>query len=144
MSVEMKLDFEQDGTHLVEVATADELIEFVNIGRKAGGANILDALLPSTPVSPTACLIANALNFNCSVGVRYTDDRSTIHAWPSGAWQWIMILPPNMSREQSTKIVRAYELELVKARHMLLPEHIGNAARAFDEGQAFQEFGGTE
>lgn len=51
----------------VEIATESELLEFCNRVRKAGGGDILPALLPGVPSSANTCLIARNLNFECSV-----------------------------------------------------------------------------
>jgi hypothetical protein len=53
----------------IEFATEAELLEFANKIREAGGANPLDALMPSTPSDSKACLIAQALNFSCVVRI---------------------------------------------------------------------------
>lgn len=50
-----------------ERATFDELLEFANKVREAGGGNPLDALMPAVPEDPSQCLIAKNLNFNCQV-----------------------------------------------------------------------------
>lgn len=138
------------------VATEEELLEFVNKGRAAGGANILEALLPSTPSDRNNCLIANALNFNCEVDViKYHDD--------IGETTWAMILPPNIGEDRAKSIAEALECELSVVRsvyevglgytdtpcefdypnaevRIILPRHIGNAAAAFDAEEAFQEY----
>lgn len=135
----------------VDVASADELLEFVNKGRDAGGADILDALLPSLPSMPGACLIANALNFGCEVLVytiinqpvgstNFTDADIEVMKWPSGAWKWLMRFPYNTPLDKVDQVAEALEFEKISDRELLLPEPIGNAARAFDLGVAFQEF----
>lgn len=48
-------------------ATLDELLEFCQAVRKAGGGNPLDALMPAVPQDQSQCLIAKNLNFNCEV-----------------------------------------------------------------------------
>lgn len=116
-----------------EVATEEELLEFVNKGRAAGGANVLEALLPSRPKNPSSCLIANALNFGCTVN-------------GSGA-QWFMHLP-KMKLDRAQKIADAlgcplhgnYDDEDEGFYGIELPIHITNAAKAFDAGVAFQNF----
>lgn len=50
-----------------ERANFDEIIEFANLVRKAGGGNIINDLMPSSPEQPNSCLLANALNFDCCV-----------------------------------------------------------------------------
>lgn len=116
----------------VPVATEAELLEFVNRARAAGGANVLEALLPSVPSDPEFCLIANGLNFGCRVD-SVNDD-------------WAMILP-RMPLERAQAIADALGCELDTDSvewEIRLPEHIGNAAEAFDRGVAFQEFAGGD
>lgn len=48
-------------------ATFDEVLEFANAVRAAGGGAVLDALMPATPDDAHQCLIAKNLNFNCRV-----------------------------------------------------------------------------
>ncbi len=48
-------------------ATLEELKDFANKVREAGGGNPLDALMPAVPQNATQCLIARNLNFNCTV-----------------------------------------------------------------------------
>ena len=48
-------------------AEISEVVKFANAVREAGGGNLIDGLMPSTPQEPSSCLIANALNFDCEV-----------------------------------------------------------------------------
>ena len=144
------------------VATEEELLDFANKIRAAGGANVLEALLPSTPQDPHACLIANALNFGCRVDGLNSD-------------QWHMELPGSFDFAKAKAIADSVECKVayVASRYdeekafwrsvyealdappasdaedwaedydgfvILLPEHIGNAAAAFDDGSAFVDF----
>jgi hypothetical protein len=128
------------------VATEQELLDFVNKGRQAGGENVLEALLPSVAANTKQCLIARGLNFGCMVYGLSGDD-------------WGMYLPGNMSFTQARAVAEALECSLeiddyksgwVPAtaanwtdnytRAIRLPEHIGNAAEAFDMGVAFQNY----
>lgn len=121
--------------HSVEVATEAELLEFANKVRAAGGANILDALLPSEPSDPRACLIANALNFSCEV--------RSIGSWPDGVREtyWGMYFPYNMSNADRSRISEATGCPIDNFYAALkLPRHIGNAAAAFDAGVAFNNY----
>lgn len=126
------------------VATEEELLEFVNKGRKAGGANLLEALLPSVPSESSECLIANALNFSCAVlpsfELTHNDD---------AILNWYMAVPTNMDIEQVEVVAEALDLvvdrlpnaeKYQQGRLGPLPAHIGNAAQAFDDGLAFQEY----
>jgi hypothetical protein len=67
-------------------ASFEELMEFANKVRNAGGGNPLDALMPAVPQDPNQCLIAKNLNFNCQVNgsdaypgdwCMWVDDRAT-------------------------------------------------------------------
>lgn len=67
-----------------ERATLEELQEFANKVREAGGGNPLDALMPAVPQDPKQCLIAKNLNFNCTVqpsSTNYGDDYENPNAW---------------------------------------------------------------
>lgn len=126
-----------------KVATEQELLDFANAIRKAGGANVIEALLPSKTSDPKSCLIANALNFSC-----YVDAGPDTKLFASGQYRWFMYLPENMSIERARDIAKA--VPGIRLRHIddgfgtslafSLPEHIGNAAAAFDSGDAFQEY----
>lgn len=124
----------------VEVATEDELLDFANEVRTAAGGEILDALLPGYALDGANCLIANNVNFNSEVlPVNHRD----YEIWPSGAWRWAMIpSDPRVAR----KLAKALNLELYGGRRrsasVILPEAIGNAARAFDEHKAFTKLSG--
>jgi hypothetical protein len=67
-------------------ASFEELMEFANRIREAGGGNPLDALMPAIPQDSSQCLIARNLNFNCEVNgsdvqpghwCMWVDDRAT-------------------------------------------------------------------
>lgn len=145
----MQLDFGSDdllggarNVLTVDVATEAELLAFANDVRQAGGAAPLAALLPGVQAQPNACLITNALNFSSTVslfvrgGWAYHGS-SPSETWPSGAWKWVMTL---VDLATIAKISEACGLEIADGRAgagLLLPEPIGNAARAFDLGLAF-------
>lgn len=139
----------------ITIATESELLEFANSVRRVGGADILEALLPSIPSDSLHCLIANALNFSCVVrGVhprRY---------YESGCPQWAMIPHQQTNglskNDLAQEIADALGLETIWNTHdsqepathlqdffelqVILPETIGNAALAFDQRVAFQDF----
>ena len=145
-----------------KVATEAELLEFANAVRTAGGANTLSALLPSFIGDSHACLIANALNFKCeithfgygSVTVKQAREVATgiaeTEVFASGAPKWQMLFPENMDEERIHAIAkaipgcRARRLKPSGRLVMTLPEHIGNAAAAFDSGDAFENFARDE
>lgn len=113
-------------------ATEDELLAFANKIRKAGGADALSALMPSVASSPSACLIANALNFGCSVDGG-TVGLDNIIKGPRGENRWVMHLSNDMPQRIVKKIANAVDCPLGQREHtILLPWHIGNAAHAFD------------
>ena len=124
------------------VATEQELLDFCNRVREAGGANILEELLPSIPGLGRECLIANALNFGCRVW--------PVRRRPDGLFsEWQMQLPENITSEQAEAIAEAVGSPVVWPKpdqwgqeppYVVLPEHIGNAAHAFDERVAFTDY----
>lgn len=137
----------------VPVATKDELLNFANALRAAGGAGLLTDLPISTPTDADACLIANSLNFSSEV------DADGDH--------WHMkVVEPKFTKDEVvaiTKVIGTGE-PLIFSAHFeefvplheweadigdpidmqeiswILPEHIGNAADAFDRGVAFQSY----
>lgn len=62
-------------------ATLDELLDFANKVREAGGGNPIDALMPAVPEDSHQCLIARNLNFNCQVGGEGPADRDDDSWW---------------------------------------------------------------
>lgn len=139
------------------VATEKELLNFANKVRVAGGADILDALLPSKPGESEECLIARALNFKCTVGGWAPVRDGVKTRWPDKSLKWIMI-PHRGSPEQCDELARdlakQLKLRLVRTEDemrergysyaLLLPKIIGNAASAFDDGTAFTNFDMTK
>lgn len=123
-----------------EMATEEELLEFANKLREVGGAEPLEALLPSNPAHSQDCLIANAVNFGITVdsfGGNATCD-------PDGSLLWILDLPYNMAPERRKEIAVALGLKETYGSYdyisLRLPKEIGNAAHAFDSGDAYQEY----
>lgn len=105
------------------------LLEFANKVREAGGGTPLSALMPSVPQNHQQCLIARALNFSCAVGPEQGID---VERFPSGAIRWVMRVS---SEEKTIEIAKSAGLDLrFEGLNLvlLLPEEIGNAARAFD------------
>lgn len=137
--------------HDKPVATEQELLDFANKIRKAGGADILDALLPSIPTDPESCLIARALNFRSSVGPArfgYFKDGSDLWVmWPQqGDTTASNALARKLAKKLRMRVhvqtgdpcplsVEDHASEIVGLR---LPKHIGNAAWAFDGDLAFE------
>lgn len=102
-------------------ATEEEVLAFARKLREAGDGPPLDALVPSKRASAQSCLIANALNFKASV-------------FPmAGVW----VMSPELSDEDILVLANAVGCKTMPAGNQLvlvLPEKIGNAARAFDMG----------
>ena len=134
---------EIDYMQYVPFAGKEELLAYVNRIREAGGANALEALVPSIPGSQEACLIARALNFGCKVYVAGGGD------YKDGSRRWVMETPDNETTRRLAKGMRERtrwldeDHELVVHRKpypesgdrlvMVLPKRIGNAAHAFDK-----------
>lgn len=131
-----------------ERATFEELLEFANEVRRAGGGNPIDALMPAVPADATRCLIAKNLNFNCNVigADSYSDDNLA----------WAMVVEDSDVRD---RIAEALNLPVVRAHGdfehygeegqylrttyvtegIQLPERIGQVAHDFDEAQRIIE-----
>lgn len=120
-------------------ATLEELLEFANKVREAGGGNPLDALMPAVPADASQCLIAKNLNFNCEVDKLFNDDwtmnfhsdRATRDAVAEGLGlesRTTPDLPENMSPAQREQ----YEDEDF-SYYVMLPDEIGQVAEEFDE-----------
>jgi hypothetical protein len=122
----------------VPVATEAELLDFCNKMRAAGDADPIGSLLPSSPGNAYECLVANACNFNSTVRPSGVRDEDT------GALNWIMYFPYNMETEHVERIAASVGCETSTHEYngttMRLPEHIGNAAHAFDLGLAFTDY----
>lgn len=105
-------------------ATLEEVQEFANAVRAAGGGNPLDALMPAVPQSPSECLIAKNLNFNCSVQPEYKYGN-----------RWTMKVDDS---EVASKIAKSLDLEILPAvlgssvTDIALPERIWRVADMFD------------
>lgn len=142
-----------------QVATEQELLDFANAIRKAGGGDVIPALLPAIPSQPNACLIARALNFGCEVnGSFHKADGREIPGYKDGNGQpWHMYFGDGGVDQEATlsdaaikQIAREVSgVRAVYVKHadtdepvwaLQLPRHIGNAAGAFDAGKAFQEY----
>jgi hypothetical protein len=129
-----------------EMATEQELLDFANALRSAGDADPLEALMPSTPSNEKRCLIANALNFSSAI------DTVGLNRHEDGSSVWVITFPDNMAPERHAKIAADLGLkpfdgdyylwmsEDEQQRSYVLPKHIGNAAHAFDSGDAYQEY----
>lgn len=108
-------------------------------------AELLAALLPSVRERSDSCLIANALNFSCRVEPYQEAWCPRWQYFPSGDVMWVMVLPENMALDRAQALAEAVGCQLVTHHFtaplaILLPRTIGNAADAFDLGEAFQEY----
>lgn len=146
--------------HTRSVATEVELLDFANEVRKAGGASIIEALLPSEISEPKACLIARALNFECSITPWSPKDERSKDSWPDGSGKWVMVPhrgDPAQCEALARELAKSLNLRLVLNSNeeedeegnkvgpkyvygLMLPKHIGNAASAFDAKAAFQNY----
>jgi len=113
-----------------KIATLDQLKDFANKVREAGGGNPLDALMPAVPSDIDQCLIAKNLNFNCKVN---TDGPHE---------DWIMVLEDKTIRDNIAKALKlkVYDIpcddeedELFREYAVILPVAIGRVAAEFDE-----------
>lgn len=120
------------------VATHEELFDFCNKVRRAGGGEVLDALLPGYVGNATQCLIAKNLNFDCYVMPFYKivngkEERQNTWCMQVKDHQVARAIAINL---QLTVDVRFDGSKFVSV--LILPEEIGNAADAFDRGLAFK------
>lgn len=136
---------------MLPAASNEELIEFCNKVREAGGGKPLDALLPGIPMDSKACLIANNLNFHCQVGGCVGDgvtpaDQNLISKVASEEG-WFMSVTDRTTRDKIAaaldlktcdSIEEEYDWDKQKTVRtewfsVLLPKKIGNVAHNFDE-----------
>lgn len=125
-------------------ASLEEVKDFANKVRAAGGGNPIDALMPAVPENPHACLIAKNLNFNCEVTggtfewVTPEGERLTLN-------DWIMVVGNKRTRD---KIAEGLELSTANRTRLsyrpsgerfhtteyavVLPPEIGQVAHDFD------------
>jgi hypothetical protein len=132
------------------VATEGELLQFANDLRKAGGAAPLDALLPSLTNHKRECLLANALNFSSEVDHadclatdatgEFTEALKAFNTPETESILWGMRTTVPIAEAITKEMGLTYVSGIGDTGVVLLPEHIGNAAYAFDEGYAFQEY----
>jgi hypothetical protein len=116
-------------------ASIEQVVNFANAVREAGGGSLIEELLPSVPEEPNSCLVANALNFDCDVN--------------SHAGVWYMEI---YESEKGIDIAEQLDLEYDAPKYLdyvddetgkehyayeggceiYLPEEIGLVAEAFD------------
>lgn len=107
-------------------ASLDELKDFANKVREAGGGKPLDALMPAVPSDQYMCLIAKNLNCKCNVTAE----------GPNG--EWIMVLKDKTTRDNIAKALKlkAWDRQCGTAYAVILPERIGRIAEEFDSALA--------
>jgi len=113
-------------------ATMDELLEFANAVREAGGGNPIDALMPAIPEDPTSCLIARNLNFNCVVNAQ---DGAWYMAVPDAALRDRIADALGLAKDDATGFDYCPddgEYEYLRCS-VVLPPGIGQLAADFDE-----------
>jgi hypothetical protein len=137
----------------VPVATQDELLEFANRLREAGGAELLTDLPVGLALDATQCLIASSLNFESQVDAGCDE---------VGEFWYMRVGFAPFTQEQVGKIeavmgsrtafwtdeYEEYEppvsddgtYAIAPDVTWRLPEHIGHAADAFDRGVRFNEY----
>lgn len=125
-----------------ERASLEEVLEFANKVREAGGGNPLDALMPAVPTNSSQCLIAKNLNFNCRVSGGDAVYDGGVEVDPS---LWEMTVEDKSVRD---KIAASLGLQAVdktcsgETRYgVILPREIGRVAAEFDN--TFDEYIGT-
>lgn len=139
---------------LKPAASIDEVLDFCNKVREAGGGKPLNALLPGVPTDSQSCLIAKNLNFECEVGGLDGEPITDADAQKVEDSEdlWCMSLE---DKEVRDRIAIALNLETIDARKraeedgqwivspdgewatqnvyaVLLPKAIGNVAHNFD------------
>ena len=128
---------------VIEHATPAAVLAFANEVRAAGNAGLLDALLPSVPQRPRACLIARALNFE---SVIRPDSRvaSWLGEWrmyPQRASNGLCLNDNNKAIALATKLNLDTHTDANGSVGIVLPREIGNAAFAFDRNvTAFKDW----
>lgn len=109
------------------IATREEVLDFCNRLRKAGGGDLLDELLPGAIGNSRYCLLARALNFDCTVKPQEALLPSTEKGRP---YSWVMWFT---SSSLAYEVAGKLELEPYGARAIRLPQRIANVAAAFDQ-----------
>lgn len=116
-------------------ATLDEVKDFANKVREAGGGNPIDALMPAVPEDSEQCLIAKNLNFNCTV--MGAEDLTGVDKD-----RWAMFLHDKVVRDSIADALRLAKRNVPDERNIygdtptyavVLPHKIGNVAKAFDD-----------
>lgn len=132
---------------MAERATLNELLEFANKVRGAGGGNPLDALMPAVPQDSSQCLIAKNLNFNCKVhnGPAKGNEHIFEGEYPkhiADGDAWFMLVEDKALRDRIAEALdlpriswHEYSWRSEESTHYAveLPEAIGAVAAEFDK-----------
>lgn len=140
-----------------ERASLQELLDFANKVRAAGGGNLLDALMPATPLDPQKCLIAKNLNFNCEVKNASIScilggaiDEEVVREWLKSNTNddyWGMFIDDKETRDKIADALNLLAFDSSEGKYNLatceeyqkqwfcivLPESIGQVASDFDD-----------
>ena len=122
-------------------ASLEETLAFCNKVREAGGADPLEALMPSIPQNENSCLIARNLNFDCEVsGGAYPDAENRWGKealWEDGTDKWFMFVDDVETRYRIANYL-GLKIETLQdgwdeiREGITLPKEIGNVAAEFD------------
>lgn len=133
---------------VTEVATIEEVTEFCNKVRVAGGANAIDSLMPGIPANSNSCLIAKNLNFNCEVeqDLNNWDGQFDKLGYDEEESVWTMTIRGSNAVDIGKKIEKNVEDIVLysyeeheyggceyKEAVLVIPAKIGRVANAFDE-----------
>lgn len=121
-----------------KIASEQEVIDFANKVREAGGGDLIEALMPSYPSDPNTCLIANALNFECKInGWRAANveaeeilDRDILPYKAVDGFLWSMSVETD---DLAEKIAAALDLPYIDNGRVILPGEIASVATKFDD-----------
>jgi hypothetical protein len=142
-----------------ERASLQELLDFANKVRAAGGGNPLDALMPATPLDTQKCLIAKNLNFNCEVKgagdskilAGAIDEDDAVCEWlksdKADDNNWSMFIDEKETRDKIADALNLLAFDSSEGKYdcttceeyqkqwfcIVLPEDIGQVASDFDD-----------
>lgn len=113
-----------------------EVLDFCNRVRQAGGANILNDLLPGIPLDSSACLIAHNLNFDCEItpqGGSHSDYNGWVMKIRGSEAEEIEQIANDISNEMDMAIVNeGISFSGSRFFHLKLPSELAEVAAKFD------------
>jgi hypothetical protein len=109
------------------MASLDELRDFCNRVRQAGGAKEIDDLMPAVPGQTEACLIAKALNFSCQVGALIDPDD-----YPKDPEAWAMQVRDEELAHKISKECKLPVIDKDEYYEVVLPKKIYRVAQIYD------------